>query len=103
MENKFVDGLFAKPPHERAPDFVKGRLSIKPAQFMDWLNQHVGKEWLNLDIKVSKDGKWYCAVNDYDPKAQDPLAPARQALSAVGLEQSEETQNPYRLEDIPFN
>ena len=48
-EKEFVAGLFAKAPHERAPDFVKASLSIKRADLGNWLR---GKsdEWINIDI-----------------------------------------------------
>ena len=31
---KFIDGLIVKEPHERAPDFVKAKLSIKRAELI---------------------------------------------------------------------
>ena len=66
-EIEFVDGLIVKPPHEKAPDFVKCTISIKRDDLTKWLQ---GKEddWINLDVKVSLGGKWYAAVNDWKPE-----------------------------------
>ena len=33
----FVDGLMAKKPNEKAPDFVKCAISIKRADLITWL------------------------------------------------------------------
>ena len=64
---QFPEGLIVKPPHEKAPDFVKAKLSIKRAELMAWLKSRSG-DWVNLDIKVARSGKWYAAVDDWKPK-----------------------------------
>ena len=65
----FIDGLFAKKPHDNAPDFVKAKLSIKREDMIKWLNEQQD-EWINLDVKESKEGKWYCAIDDWKPKKE---------------------------------
>lgn len=65
----FVDGLIAKAPHERAPEFVKAKLAIKREAFIAWLEQQDG-EWINLDVKESRGGKWYAAVDEWKPDRQ---------------------------------
>jgi hypothetical protein len=67
-EIEFVDGLIVKEPHKNAPDFVKANLSIKVAELSKWLEGKAGEEWVNLDVKVSKNGKWYAAVSNFKPK-----------------------------------
>lgn len=64
---EFVDGLIVKAPHERAPDFVKASISIKVADLGVWLREKhkAGEEWVNIDVKAAKSGKWYAAVNTY--------------------------------------
>lgn len=76
---QFVNGMVVKAPHEKAPDFVKAQISIKVADLGMWLREKhkAGQEWVNLDIKVAKTGKWYAAVNDYKkgdakPQAEKP-------------------------------
>jgi len=63
----FVDGLLFNRPHEKAPDFVKGELSIKVEALTRWLAEHgEGKEWLNADLKISKQGKLYFELDTYN-------------------------------------
>jgi hypothetical protein len=79
---EFVDGLIVKAPNPKAPDFVKASISIKVADLGVWLRakHKAGEEWVNIDVKESKAGKWYAAVSTYKPKAKDaepePKAPA---------------------------
>jgi hypothetical protein len=84
----FVDGLMVKPPHEKAPEFVKGKISIKREALIHWLEGQ-GGDWINLDIKVGKSGKWYAQVNEWvRPSEGEQPVPA------------DETE--VRLADIPF-
>ena len=74
-ENKFVPGLFAKAPHERAPDFVKASISIRVKDLGNFLREQnsAGEEWVNVDIKESRGGKWYTSLNDFKPEQrQEP-------------------------------
>ena len=73
---QFVDGLIVKPPCEGAPDFVKCSLSVKREQLIAWLQAREG-EWVNLDVKEARSGKWYCAVNDWKPKESQPSRPVK--------------------------
>jgi lipopolysaccharide export LptBFGC system permease protein LptF len=63
-DNKFIDGLIVKAPNDRAPEYVKAKLSIKRAELIAWLQSQAG-EWINADVKVSQQGKWYAAVDDF--------------------------------------
>ena len=76
---EFPAGLIVKPPHEKAPSFVKASISIKRKDLGNWLRGRT-EEWINLDVKVSKDGKWYAAVNTYkkdEPKKESKPEPKR--------------------------
>lgn len=63
----FPKGLYFKEPHSNAPDFVKGQVSIKVEEFKSYLSKVKG-EYLNIDLKVSKDGKAYAEVNTFKPE-----------------------------------
>lgn len=63
---EFVKGLVVKAPHPNAPDFVKCAISIKVADLQEWLADK--DEWVNIDVKESKGGKWYAAVSTFKPK-----------------------------------
>ena len=41
------------PPRSNAPDFVKGRISIRVAEFLEFLNAKES-EWVRIDIKESR-------------------------------------------------
>lgn len=71
---EFVDGLIVK-RRENAPDFVVCNLSIKRDEFIAWLQARSG-EWVNLDVKKSKAGKLYAAVDNFKPNQRQD-APAR--------------------------
>ena len=76
-EIEFVDGLFVKAPHEKAPDFVKAQISIKVEDLGKWLRAKYkgsleNEGWINLDVKESKGGKWYASVSNYKPKKEEP-------------------------------
>lgn len=71
---EFVKGLIVKAPHPNAPDFVKCAIGIKVADLQEWLADK--DEWVNIDVKKSKDGKWYAAVSTFKPKQVATPAPA---------------------------
>jgi len=77
-EKEFVTGLYVKPPHEKAPDFVKFSISIKRADLGNWLR---GKsdEWINLQVKESQNGKWYAEVDNWKPNEGQASQSAKDA------------------------
>lgn len=64
--DKYPKGLFAKKPHEKAPQFIKGKLSVKRDEFINWL-QTQDTEWVNFDVKEGQDGKYYVQVDTWKP------------------------------------
>ena len=68
---QFVDGLIVKCPKTNAPSFVKANISMKRAELIAWLTAQDG-EWVNVDVKESKSGRWYAAVNTFQPKQAKP-------------------------------
>ena len=57
-EKIFIDGMRFDLPSEEAPDFVKGKISIKVLDFIEFAekNKTTGG-WINIDLKVGKSGK----------------------------------------------
>jgi hypothetical protein len=86
----FAKGLYVKPPKDNAPDFVKFGLSIKRQEVMDWL-QGESDDWINLQVKEAKSGKWYAEVDTWkpDPSKSRPAQPQPDAFESLD-------------EDIPF-
>lgn len=76
---QFVDGLIAKAPNQGAPDYVKAKLSIRRSELAEWLASQSG-DWINVEVKESKAGKWYAAVDTWKPDgekaASKPQKPA---------------------------
>lgn len=75
-EIEFVDGLIVKAPNPKAPDFVKASIAIKVEDLGKWLRAKykADDEWVNIDVKEAKSGKWYAAVSTFKPKPQEKPA-----------------------------
>jgi hypothetical protein len=62
----FCDGLIAKKPNGRAPEFIKATLSIKVAEFIPFLETHAKEDgWVNITVKESRGGKFYAELDTY--------------------------------------
>jgi hypothetical protein len=84
MENEFIDGLMVKKPNEKAPEFIIANISIKREELIEWL-QGKNEEWINADIKVSKEkGTYYASVNNWKPKS------------------GEQKEEEVKITDVPF-
>jgi hypothetical protein len=75
-DQKFPQGIFVKPPHPKAPDFIKYVVHIKVDEAIQGLKK-AENEWLNLDLKISKDGKPYLSVNNFK-NSETSTAPAEE-------------------------
>ena len=78
----FPEGISVRDPHEKAPDFVRGRISMKKDELIPWLEKQEG-EWVNCDIKRSKGGQLYLQVATWKPKT--PTAPHASEEPGDGL------------------
>jgi hypothetical protein len=99
-DSNFIDGLIVKAPHENAPDFVKAKLSIKRQELIDWLQQQTG-DWINADIKESRGGKWYAAIDNWKPDSNRASAPPGPQRSAPPPAEYDPPPADYD-DDIPF-
>lgn len=70
-EKIYPDGLYAHPPRDGAPDFVKGKISIHRDRLGAFLSTWPD-EWVNLDVKEGREGKWYAQVNAWKPEGDAP-------------------------------
>lgn len=66
-DQTFPQGIIFKLPSDKSPDFVKGSISIKKGEFIDYLNTQTG-EWVNIKLLLSKGGKAYCQLDTWKPK-----------------------------------
>ena len=74
-ENIFADGMRFIRPNEKTPEFIKGRISIKVDQFIEFLKKHQNENgWVNLNLKKSRErGELYLSLNTFVPKKQEDL------------------------------
>lgn len=70
-EKIFIDGLIFRKPHENAPDFVIGKLSVKVEEFIKFLEEHESNGWVNIDLKEGKSGKYYAELDTWKPEKQE--------------------------------
>ena len=68
-EKVFADGFIFK-RKENAPEFVVGSMSIKVDEAMAFLAQNETKGWVNLDVKLSKGGKYYVELDTWKPSVE---------------------------------
>ena len=65
----FVDGMMFRIPSPKAPDWVKGNISINTEKMINFLKEHPGENgWINLDVKLSKNGTAYVELSTFVPK-----------------------------------
>lgn len=97
-DSKFIPGLFFKDKHENAPDFVICKGSVKVADMLAWLQKQDG-EWVNFDLKRSRDGKPYASVDDWKPSqsGSQRQEPARRESA-----QQQAPADDFADDDIPF-
>ncbi len=71
QETIFGQGFIFKRPHDNAPAFVKGSMSVKVSEAIAFLQKYQDKDWVNLDLLASKDNtKLYFKLNTFKPKAE---------------------------------
>lgn len=69
-EKQFAKGMFWNAPREGAPSFVMGAISFKVADAVVFLQQHENNAgYVNVDVKVSREGKTYLELNTWKPEA----------------------------------
>jgi hypothetical protein len=74
QEKIFADGFSFK-RREGAPEFVIGRQSIKVDEAIAFLKQHQKNGWVNLDVKKSQKGTYYCELDTWESD-KSTMAPA---------------------------
>jgi len=72
----FPKGIIFKKPKEGAPEWIRGHLSFKVDEAVEFLNEHKKADgWVNIDIKKSKEGKLYLQVDKWEPEGSTPYTP----------------------------
>jgi hypothetical protein len=89
-EKEFIDGFFCKKPHENAPNFIKAKVNIKRRELLEWLASRQD-DWINIDIKESREGKFYAEIDDWKPNSKMGGPPPAQ-----------KSDDEFINDDIPF-
>lgn len=91
-EIKFVNGLKVE-RHPKAPEWVVASLSFKVDEIVKWLQENNQGGYVKADIKMSKKGSMYAALNDWQPqkKVQGQLDSFEQAT----LSEAESDEVPF--------
>lgn len=87
MENKekiWAKGIRFEKPKAGLPEFIKGKLSFKVDDAIQFLNEHKDERgWVNLDLKKSKEkGTLYLELNTYKKKTQEDSDEDQEAKDA---------------------
>lgn len=90
----YPKGMYFGNPRDAAPSYVKGTLSIKSEDFINFLREHTNESgYANFTFLESKDGKGYYFVLDtYQAEMNKP-----EEIKSV--ESSKDEINP---DEIPF-
>ena len=80
-EKIFTDGMIFKRPHANAPDFVKGKLSIRVDEFVEFAQKHAKAGWLNINLAESRAGKYYAEVDTWVPDKKNASLPSSDSPS----------------------
>lgn len=64
MAKTFPQGIFYKKPREGAPEFVRGSLSFKVDEAIEFLKKHANNGYVNIDMLLSKNKEIYLALNE---------------------------------------
>ncbi|OGT59749.1 MAG: hypothetical protein A3E01_04610 [Gammaproteobacteria bacterium RIFCSPHIGHO2_12_FULL_63_22] len=101
-EAEFISGLIVKAPNEKAPEYVKAKLSIKRLELIAFL-QTKSDEWINADVKVSQGGRWYAAIDTWRPESKGGERPQRQeSRGGGGSSAPSRGDEPFPDDSIPF-
>jgi hypothetical protein len=104
MATELIKGLFVKKPHEKAPQFIKCKLSFKRDELIGWL-QAQEDQWVNIDVKESRDGDFYAQIDTWKPDGNKPAT--HPTLGSDGKVQDNEPTIEYpedeiNPDDVPF-
>ena len=67
MDKVFAKGFSFK-RNDNAPEFVVGKISLKADEAIQFIKDNSFEGWVNLDVKKSKDGKYYIELDNFKLK-----------------------------------
>ena len=64
----FVDGMSVRKPKEGVPEWIILQISFEVSKFAKFVKEHEKRGWVSVELRKSKEGKLYLALNDWEPK-----------------------------------
>ena len=101
---EFAKGIYFNRPHENAPDFVLGSISVRADVFAEWLAQQTPNEkgYIRLKVNAAKSsGEPYVALDDWKPKPS-PTPPPGVPAGYEGVSPGAPNMPDEFDDDIPF-
>ena len=97
-EQVFPEGIYFNLPHENAPSFVKGNISINVEQMKLFLDS-IPEDTLRLDCLESKKGRGYLKIVKQDKKYSYK---EQEVKEQKPLDKSFYTSQNTKEDDLPF-
>jgi len=98
MENKqetiFINGMRFYKPKENSPEWIKGNLVIEKTELVEFLKT-CPTETVRIDLKKSKEGKLYLALNTFNPiKKEEPKRESPKSIDSIPYPSEEYEEEP---------
>ena len=100
--SKLANGIFFKRKGEKAPEWVKGKVSIKVDEFLKTIKENENNGWVNLDMLLSKTGSIYFAIDDWKPNQTKPEHPFGKDKTYQAVKSNEPEEDDIVVKKIPF-
>lgn len=100
-EKQFTKGFFFK-RNAKAPEYIIGQLSVKVEDAITYLQENKSETgYVNIDIKLSKGGVYYCELNTWKP-TKDQATEEQSNQAKLNNEPMQYPNEDIKPEDIPF-
>ena len=73
-EKVFAEGFMFKMKPD-SPEWVVGSLSLKADEAIAFIQKHVDKGWVNLNVNIGKSGKPYVELDTWKPTPKASTTP----------------------------
>lgn len=99
MEKQFPQGIRISNPHEKAPNYIRAKVSIKVDEFIQWLSEFQDNGWVNLSLNKSQKGVLYFELDTWKPNTQKVEKYKSQPNVEDEVSAQQEMYGDYRPED----
>ena len=81
---EFMDGFFVEKPRDSRPDWIKATVDVDLESAIAFLEKKKldGEQKIQFEVRESKGGKFYAAINHWKPNSGAGTAPTLSVVSA---------------------